>query len=108
MRTTNIITEKIMREAYQWALGKIKGTAEPIEISLESDDLAERGTSCIVSVFYDQDSRKALLRRDWLDTMAVQFNFLTNYDEIKRATPRSAEFMETNGIKLFRQSEYVV
>lgn len=95
----------LRKRAYDWAVKeqeRMGCMAEPISLEFESDSLTTDRNSCIVSVFYDRESGKALLRRDWLDDMGIKYNILTNLDEIKMIAPMSAEHMLDNGVKLYR------
>lgn len=88
-----------LKSKSEWRMGCM---AEPIYLEFESDSLTTDRNNCIVSIFYDQESNKALLRRDWLDEMGIKYNILTNLDEIKKVAPKSVEHMLHNGTKLYR------
>lgn len=93
------------KNAYDWAKReqeRMGCMAEPISLKFESDFLTVDRDSCVVSVFYDRKTGKAILRRDWLDDMGIKYNILTNLNEIKEIAPMSASHMLNNGIKLYR------
>ena len=93
------------KKAYDWAVKeqeRMGCMAEPISLKFDSDFLTSDRDSCIVSIFYDQTTKKAILRRDWLDDMGIKYNILTNLDEIRQVAPKSAAHMLSNGMKLFR------
>ena len=96
---------RLEKAAYDWAVKeqeRMGCMAEPISLVFESDNLTTDRDNCIVSVFYNQESNKALLRRDWLDDMGIKYNILINLDEIKMVAPKSSVHMLHNGIKLYR------
>lgn len=76
--------------------------AEPIALKLKSDTLTTDIDDCIISIFYNEENGKAILRRDWFDDMGIKYNILTNLSEIKRIAPKSAAHMLDNGLKLYR------
>lgn len=89
--------------AYKWAVKEQKELnipAPPVEIKFDSDRLTHNEDDCFVSIFYNKDDGKALLRRDWDKDLTVQYNLLTNYEEIKKIAPNSLEKLIQNGIKL--------
>ena len=93
------------KKAYDWAVReqqRLGCIAEPIFLEFDSDCLTSDRDSCVASVFYDYKTKKAILRRDWLDDMGIKDNILTNLDEIQRIAPMSAAYMLNNGIKLYR------
>ncbi|MBR3116015.1 hypothetical protein IKF30_02190 [Candidatus Saccharibacteria bacterium] len=93
------------KKAYDWAIGEQKRMgcmAEPVSLEFESDFLTVDRDGCIISLFYDQKSNKAMLRRDWLDDMGIKYNILVNLDEIKKTAPLSVAHMLENGIKVYR------
>lgn len=93
------------RKAYDWAIReqeRMGCMAEPISLKFESDFLTTDRDNCIVSIFYNQESGKAILRRDWLDDMGIKYNILTNLPEIRRVAPMSTEHMLDNGTKIYR------
>ena len=95
----------LLKKAYDWAVKeqeRMGCMAEPISLKFDSDFLTSDRDSCIVSVFYDLATKKAILRRDWFDDMGIKYNILTNLDEIKETAPMSATHMLNNGIKLYR------
>jgi hypothetical protein len=97
----NILEDK----AYDWAVReqeRMGCMAEPISLEFDSDFLTRDMDDCIISVFFNRATKKAILRRDWLDVMGIKYNILTNLDEIKKIAPKSAEHMLDNGIKLYR------
>ena len=95
----------LKKKAYDWAVKeqeRMGCMAEPISLEFKSDFLTTDRDSCIVSVFYDQETKKAILRRDWLDDMGIKYNILVNFEEIKEVAPMSVAHMLNNGIKLYR------
>ena len=97
----NILEEK----AYGWAVReqeRMGCMAEPTSLEFDSDFLTRDMDGCIISVFFDRATKRAILRRDWLDVMGIKYNILTNLDEIKEIAPKSAAHMLNNGIKLYR------
>ena len=98
------MTKGKAKELYDWAVQNQKDLgcmAEPIRINFKTDHLVQDTDDCMISVFYDEESGLAIMRRDWTDCGAVKFNILVNYDEIKQKAPNSARHMEENGKKLF-------
>ena len=66
------VKTSLEKAAYDWAVkeqARMGSMAEPINLKFESDFLTTDRDNCIASIFYDQESNKALLRRDWLDDM---------------------------------------
>ena len=95
----------LKKKAYNWAVKEQKRMgcmAEPICLTFESDCLTSDANGYIVSIFCDDDTGRALLRRDWFEEMGVKYHILTNLDEIKRIAPKSASHLLQNGIKLYR------
>ena len=89
---------------YEWATKNMKELgciADPIRIKFESDHLVEDPNGCMMSIFIDEESGVALLRRDWTDVGAVQFNVVLNYGEIREIAPYSLKHMEDNGRRLY-------
>lgn len=96
----------IMKKAYDWALNeqaRLGCMAEPFGMIVNNDAMEEYDYGdCVISVFVDSSTGKALMRRDWLGDMGIKYNLLTNYDEIKKKAPKSARFMEENALKIYR------
>ncbi len=106
MGTTNFNDAKnaLMKKAFEWAVAeqaRMGCMAEPISLTFESDTLTSDKKNCILSVFYDQATKKALFRRDWLDDMGIKYSILMNLDEIRQIAPMSARHLLNNGIKLY-------
>ena len=92
------------REIFAWAVSeqqRMGCMAEPIALDFKADDLVHDPPGCVVSIFYNDESGEALLRRDWLEDMGIKYNLLTNFDEIERIAPRSVKRMLDNGAKLY-------
>ena len=97
--------DSLLKAAYDWAVKeqeRMSIMAQPITLTFESDNLTVDSEDCVVSVFYDQETKKAILRRDWLDDMAISYLVLVNWEDVKKTAPDSAARMLDNGIKLYR------
>lgn len=95
----------LLKAAYDWAVKeqeRMSIMAQPITLTFESDNLTVDSEDCVVSVFYDQETKKAILRRDWLDDMAISYLVLVNWEDVKKTAPDSAARMLDNGIQLYR------
>ena len=96
--------EKIRKRAFLWAVSeqkRLECVAEPIRLVFNRDCFDKDVDGCVASIFYDEETNKAILRRDWFDDMAVCYNIITNLEEIKKNAPKSASHLLDNGIKLF-------
>lgn len=95
----------LLKAAYDWAVKeqeRMNIMAQPITLTFESDNLTVDSKDCVVSVFYDQETKEAILRRDWLDDMTISYLVLVNWEDVKKTAPDSAARMLDNGIKLYR------
>lgn len=95
----------LLKAAYDWAVKeqeRMNIMAQPITLTFESDNLTVDSKDCVVSVFYDQETKEAILRRDWLDDMAISYLVLVNWEDVKKTAPDSAARMLDNGIQLYR------
>ena len=95
--------------AYKWAVQvqkELNIPAPPVKINFDSDELTHNEEDCFVSIFYDEQSGKALLRRDWDKDLTVQYNLIVNYEEIKKTAPNSLHKLIQNGIKLQERYEH--
>lgn len=92
------------RAVFEWAVNeqaRMGLTAEPIRLTAKQDNMTGDPLGCIISIFYDEESGKALLRRDWLNDMGVKYNLLTNFDEIRRIAPKSVQHMMENATRIY-------
>ena len=95
--------ERILSEAYDWAeeqrlmFGFI---AQPIRMEFNHGDYVDDGDGFMISMFYKKSTGEALLRREWFEKMIVQYNIITNYDEIAEIAPKSLNLMLQNGLKI--------
>lgn len=95
--------ERRLSEAYDWAeeWRKRHGIlTSPIRMTFNNGDYVDNGDGFTISIFYDKSTGRALLRRDWEDEMAVQYNDLVNFDEIAKIAPKSVSLMLKNGLKV--------
>ena len=97
--------KELEQKAFYWAFSEQKRLgciSELLSLRFEKDNLDHDKEPCILSIFLDSETGLALLRRDWLDTMTVKYDLITNFPEIQHVAPRSTEHLLSNGIKLYR------
>jgi hypothetical protein len=98
-----------LSKAYDWAeeqrrVGGFK--SQPIRVEFPNGDQLEAySDDFTVSMFYNKDTGEALLRRDWEDKMAIQYNIVVNFDEIAKIYPNSVKEMLQNGLLLKKKWE---
>ncbi len=95
-----------LKKAYDWAIGEQKRygfIAQPVRFEFEKDELTYDQESVYVSVFYDKESKEAIMRRDWDSSFVVQYNVLVNYEELTRIAPNSLRTLLMNGIDLYHR-----
>lgn len=98
------VKRKVTKEAFDWAVSEQRRLglmAEPLNVIFDEDSLELEDKNCIVSVFYNEDTNRAIMRRDWTDIMAVKYNILTNLSQIKKVAPQTTELMMDNAIKMY-------
>lgn len=102
------VRNKNIKSAFRWAQSeqrRLGCVANLIQFDVDRDwmaDANETESDCIISVFVDDDTGRVLLRRDWLELMAVRYDILMNFDELKHTAPKSIEHMVENGLRLYR------
>ena len=92
--------------AYDWAISEQKRlgiVAQPINLTLGKDELTYDQDKVYVSVFYDEKSGRAILRRDWDELFSVQYNVLANYAELAKTAPHSLAKLKENGVDLYKR-----
>lgn len=100
--------EKYLSDAYDWAVDRqneCEFLAQPIHMTFPEGDYVDNGDGFTISLFYKEKTGEALLRRDWEEKRAVQYNILTNYREVAEIAPRSLELMLRNGLKVKQRWE---
>jgi len=107
MNVISLIDAKkgIEKAAFNWAISeqeRIGLVAGLLFLEPEHEELEEYEEGFVPSVFYDEESGKALLRRDWLKDGAVRYDVLTNFEEIKKRTPKVAQTLRENAIRVYR------
>lgn len=100
--------EDIVARAYAWAVSaqeKYGFIATPIELDgfENGDKLTYNPAEVYVSVFYDEKTDTAILRRDWDGGYLVQYNVLVNYADLKKIAPHSIKQLLENGVKLYKR-----
>ena len=98
------VSEEDMAAAYKWASDFRKNNnmkAQPIRLLFNQGDVIRDDDGFSVSFFYDSESGNALVRRDWENELAIQFNIITNYEDIRKTAPNSLIKMLKNGINLY-------
>lgn len=92
--------------AFEWAISEQKRmgfVAQPVNFAFEKDEITYDENKVYVSVFYDEKSGHAILRRDWDEGFVVQYNVLANYDELARIAPNSLTKLKDNGVNLYKR-----
>lgn len=95
-------------EAYAWILQvqKTQGWySEQLELTFEEGDFIKE-TDCIIALFVDKESGKAILCREWPDDMMVKFNQVVNPEETKLMAPKCYKKMLETGLELYHQKGY--
>ena len=96
--------EKRLREAFEWAVKDQKRhnfLSRPARFEFHGEDFLEYDKRiCHIAMFYSPEKDWAILRRDWPDKLATSYNFITNYDEIKKVAPNSLNELLDNGVKM--------
>ena len=100
--------EKLSR-AYKWAndeLIKHNFVIGPAMELLSAAENMKESEGFMQSLFWDEASGSVLYRRDWFEEMTVQYNSLTDAQEVRRSAPGLFRKMLENGIWLSEQPEY--
>ena len=98
--------EEELIEAYEWAVAEQKYyglLAQPVRLDIKDGDLTEPRDGFLISVFYNAKTGMAILRRDWDEDCAVQYNILVNHDEVDKIAPTSLAKLKQNGLELFNK-----
>ena len=92
-------------EAYAWILQvqKTQGWySEQIRLTFEDGDYIKE-SNCMIALFIDKESGKAILCREWPDDMMVKFNQIINPVETKLRAPKCYQKMVETGLELYRR-----
>lgn len=104
---TEVRNKNIKSAAFRWAQSeqrRLGCVSDLIRFDVDRDWMVgvnETESDCILSIFVDDDTGRVLLRRDWLELMAVKYDILTNLEELRNIAPKSIEHMEENAIRLY-------
>lgn len=93
------------KRTYEWAIAeqmRMGLICDPIRLVFKSDDMDIDRNGCVLSIFVDPDSGRAIYRRDWIEDMGIRYNLLLNFDEIRRIAPKSVAHMLKNADKIYR------
>lgn len=98
----NDIKDQRYKEAYEWALSdSVTRGIKPSPARMEWNDDEDYDRSVIlITLFYNPESGRALLRRDWIKEPFMQYNVITNFEEVKRTAPNVVREMITAGLEL--------
>jgi len=97
--------EDPMKEAFEWAVSeqlRLEIVMEAVNDRTNYRKLDHSGIGCIVSLFYDDKTGKAILRNDYLYDAGYQYFFILNYDEIRQKYPEAFDYLTKNAIKLYQ------
>ena len=98
--------DKLFEVASKWAINEQKRNgfiATPINFIFDRDELTYDQKKVYISVFFNNETGDAIMRRDWDDSFTVQYNILANYDQIAKIAPHSLAKLKNNGIELYKR-----
>lgn len=90
-------------EAYSWILQVQKTNgwySEQLELTFEDGDYIKE-TNCIIALFVDKSSGKAILCRKWPEDNMIKFNQIINPIETQLRAPKSYKKMVETGLELY-------
>ena len=102
------IVNKRYKEAYDWALSDSKNRGiipSPVTLCWNEGEDYDR-KRLLATIFYDPESGDALIRRDWLKKPLMQYNLITNFDEVKKTAPNAINEMLEAGLRLQERLSY--
>ncbi|MBE6013746.1 MAG: hypothetical protein E7241_00055 [Lachnospiraceae bacterium] len=100
-------TEEEYAEAFAWALDLQRLNnwhSEPINLLFDEGDVEEtEEQGCILSLFIDRKSNRAILRRDWPEDMCLKYSKLMNFKDLEEKMPVGTKKMLQNGLNLYHK-----
>lgn len=93
--------------AYRWADDSRRRNAfatQPIRLDF-TDDYVNESENFQISLFYDFETKKALLRRDWDDDCVTQFLEVVNFEEFWGKSQNVARRLLEAGLELEKKDK---
>lgn len=94
-----------MKEAFEWAVSeqlRLEIVMEAVNDKTNYSKLDHSRIDCIISLFYDNETGRAILRNDYLYDAAYQYFFILNCDEIRQNYPKAFDYLTKNAIKIYK------
>lgn len=97
--------EDPMKGAFEWAVSeqlRLGIVMEAVNDRTNYSKLDHSRIECIISLFYDDETGRAILRNDYLYDAGYQYFYILNYDEIRQKHPKAFDYLTNNAIKIYK------
>ena len=98
--------EEEYAKAFAWAVAEQHRNgflAQPVRLKAEVGDDYTETDEFIMSLYYNEEQKKAILRRDWKKDLAVRYDIVINFDEARKNAPEVIKMLLDNGVTLAKR-----
>ncbi len=98
------------KEAFYWVEKERKSLGLPtstVKMDVEKDELIYDKENCTMALYYNVDTKMAILRRTWYDIQTVMYSMVVNYDEVKEKTPKKLQELLDKGLEIYNYAKSI-